>query len=222
MKLTPAAIQTLAAAKALEWGQAKGEVSGMKVEGQAVALTDAKKTLADVNAKAAPEPGMIDRWADKLDGVARKYQDKLGGTKVGHRAVALLSEDHEEVGKRVQVDVTFRDGHSEKVTIEVVDQETSALLNNISAATELLALTPVIGGGFSVLGALAATVGAKVSEWSGNPELSQALQKTALKQWVLAGVGFVPGLGHAAGILAAARDLKDKQTNWGAQVRVIA
>jgi hypothetical protein len=83
----------------------------------------------------------------------------------------------------------------------------------------VLALTPIVGEGFTALGAIAATAGAKLSEWAGNAELSQALQKTALKQWVLLGVGFVPGLGMAAGALAAVRDVKDRS---GPAVSVIS
>jgi len=200
-------MQRLAAAKALEWAQGRGAVSSVKVDGAAVALADAKQTLSEVQQRVAKEPGRIDRWVDKADGVMRGAEAKLSSQPVAKKVFDALAEDHERIFKQVEVQVAFDDGRTEKVTIEVVDIPASVLLNRTLAAVELVALAP-LGIGQAVLGlsALSTQGAAKVAEWKGNPELAEALQRSALKQWVLWGVGWVPGVGSVTGALAAVRD----------------
>lgn len=216
-------MQRFAAARALEWGQAKGAVAGVKVDGAAVSLDEARQALAEVKQQAAAPSTMLDRLVDRFDAKVKTFEGKLSGNALGKKAVDVLMTDPERVAKKLTVDVAFKDGHTEQLTLEVVDVRLTALLNRLSATAEVASLTPVIGEGFTVLAALAATAGAKLSSWEGKAELAEALQKAALKQWVLAGVGFLPGLGMASGLMAAARDWKDKEvvTN-GPAVSVIA
>jgi hypothetical protein len=226
VKLAASDVQRLAAAKALEWAQAKGgTVSSVNVEGQSVSLADAKQTLDQVlsQPREALPSTTFDRLVDRFDTKVKKLEDKLGGTEVGKKAIAVIQADPERVAKKLQVEVKLQDGRSEKLTVEVIDVQLTALLNRLTATSEVLSITPFIGEGFTALAAIASTAGAKIAQWEGKPELAEALQKTALKQWVLLGVGFVPGIGTATGIMAAARDWKDKQNILnGPAVSVIA
>ena len=223
--MVKADLQRLAAAKALEWGQARGAVAAVKVDGAQVALADAQQTLEEVNRQLtqAPAPNRVDRWVDKLEGRVKSLEEKVSTQQLGKKIVDALGVDHERVAKQVQVDVAFADGHTEKVTIEVVDVPTTVLLNRLSAAAEVIALTPMVGPGFAFITAVSASAGAKISEWQGKPELAEALQRTALKQWVLAGVGWVPGLSSAVGAMAVVRDWHDqREAALGPPVSVIA
>ena len=217
-------MQRLAAAKALEWAQDKGAVSSVKVDGASVALADAKTTLAEVQRRIAKEPGRIDRWVDKADGVMKGAEAKFSSQPVAKKVFDALAEDHERIFKQVEVQVAFEDGRTEKVTIEVVDIPASVLLNRTLAAIELVALAP-FGIGQAVLGLSALTTqgAAKVAEWKGNDALAEALQRSALKQWVLFGVGWVPGVGSATGALAAVRDWQQgREVAIGPPASVIA
>ena len=208
--LSSTEVRRLAAGKALEWGQARGTVAKVAIDGTAVALPEAQAALDEVSRFVPPQPGLIDRWADTLDGKLQGLKTRLADQPLAKKALEVIDVDRERLATRVQVEVAFADGRTEKVTIEVVDVKTTKLLNLLSAAAELGSITPLVGNAVLPVAALLTTAGAKLTAWYGPADLADALQRIALKEWVLAGAAFVPGVGTVAGLLAATRDLNDK------------
>ncbi|MBI1946852.1 MAG: hypothetical protein HYS27_14245 [Deltaproteobacteria bacterium] len=201
----------IAAGKVLDALGKDAKVTSVSVDGATVDVDLARAAFA---AASAPQPaaeasGVAGQLLDKLDANLDKLEEKLRSTGLGNKIADFVRADPEKVAGTVTVDVALANGEHLRIPVVVVDTRATAFLQRLSMYTEAAALVPVVGQLASGATSLASAIASVVAFALGEREIGRSLLRTAGKQVVMVGVGFIPVISSATSALAVVIDRAD-------------
>lgn len=210
----------IAAGKVLDTLGKGAKVASVSVDGTAIDVDEARAAFAAATKPSVPPEvsGVAGQLLDKLEADLGKLEDKLRSTGIGNKIADFVRNDPERVAGTVSVDIKLANGEQLHIPVHVVDVRASAFLQRLSMFTEAAALLPIVGQLASAATALASAVASVVAYALGERHVGDALLRTAGKQVVMVGVGFVPLLSSATSALAAVVDRGDARRVRAASV----
>ena len=212
--------QQLAAGQLLQDLAGRDDVVGIEVDGQAV--VDEEGALAAFRDNRTPAPSKLTAWIDaKAARVASTLEKKLEGDgRIAHLGRKVLQSDifevnPERVAYAAQTTVTYRDGRTERRTVEVEDVKASLALERLAISSLALSAIPFmptfVSSPAAAAGAVVSSAGWLVATLARKSALASAFAKTAVKLFAFGAAGMLPVLGSlpcAAALISDARDIK--------------
>ena len=212
--------QRLAAGQLLQDLAGRDDVVGIEVDGKAV--IDQEGALAAFRDNRAPAPSKLTAWIDaKAARVASSLEKKMEGdgrlARLGRKVLDsdVFEVNPERVAYAAETTITFRDGRTERRTVEVEDVKASLALERLAISSLALSAIPFmpmfVSAPASAAGAVVSSAGWLVATLARKSALASAFAKTALKLFAFGVAGMAPILGSlpcAASLISDARDIK--------------
>lgn len=212
--------QRLAAGQLLQELGERDDVVSIEIDGKTV--IDEAGALAAYRDNRAPTAGKLTAWIDKKAArVANTLEKRLQGEgRLAHLGRRILDSDlfeinPERVTYAAETTITYRDGRTERRTVEVEDVKASLALERLAISALALSAVPFmpffISTPAAAAGAVVSSAGWLVATLARRSALASAFAKTALKLFAFGVAGMAPILGSlpcAASLIADARDIK--------------
>ncbi len=208
VKASPDQVRLIAAGKALREVADRSAVARVTVDGKALDDPDAAlRALQQAETPVSTGSSLFDRVTARFEHGIDKLEGKLHGNAAGRKAMSIIRADPERLTRPVAVEITFKDGSTQKLDVVVTDARLTRALQRLSIVAEGLGITPIVGFVFLGASALAAGMASVISLATGDRELARTLGRVSAKHVALGAAAAVPGIGEIVPALAVGVDV---------------